>query len=69
MLGDKAYDGNAIRDLIEVQGAAPNIPAKSNRKRRPCFSKTLCRQRNLIERFLSKHQAQAPPPRRHVSAS
>jgi hypothetical protein len=32
VLGDKAYDGNAIRDLIESQGAVPNIPAKSNRK-------------------------------------
>lgn len=32
VLGDKAYDGNAIRDLIEAQGAVPNIPAKSNRK-------------------------------------
>ena len=54
MLGDKAYDGNAIRDLIEAQSAVPNIPAKSNRKWRPCFSKTLYRQRNQIERFFSK---------------
>ena len=54
MLGDKAYDANGIRDLIEAQGAVPNIPAKSNRKWKPCFSKTLYRQRNLIERFFSK---------------
>lgn len=54
MLGDKAYDGNAIRDLIENQGAVPNIPAKSNRKWRPCFSKTLYRERNQVERFFSK---------------
>ena len=32
----------------------PNIPAKSNRKWKPCFSKTLYRQRNLVERFFSK---------------
>ena len=54
VLGDKAYDGNAIRDLIESQGAVPNIPAKSNRKWRPCFSKTLYRERNQVERFFSK---------------
>lgn len=32
----------------------PNIPAKSNRKWRPCFSKTLYRERNQVERFFSK---------------
>ena len=54
VLGDKAYDGNAIRDLIEAQGAVPNIPAKANREWRPCFSKTLYRERNQVERFFSK---------------
>ena len=54
VLGDKAYDAGSIRDLIEAQGAVPNIPAKSNRKWKPCFSKTLYRQRNLVERFFSK---------------
>ncbi len=29
---EKAYDANGIRDLIEAQGAVPNIPEKSNRK-------------------------------------
>ena len=42
------------RDLIETQGAVPNIPAKSNRKWNPCFSKRLYRERNLVERFFSK---------------
>ena len=54
MLGDKAYEGNAIRDLIEAQGAVPNIPAKSNRKWKPCCSKTVYRERNQVERFFSK---------------
>jgi transposase len=40
--------------LIEAQGAVPNIPAKSNRKWKPCFSKRLYRERNLVERFFSK---------------
>lgn len=54
MLGDRAYDGNAIRDLIEGQGAVPNIPARSNRLWKPCFSRALYRERNQIERFFSK---------------
>ena len=54
VLADKAYDGNAIRVLIEAQGAVPNIPGKSNRTWKPCFSKRLYRERNQIERFFSK---------------
>ncbi len=54
VLGDKAYDADAIRDLIESQGAVPNIPAKSNSKWKPCFSKTLYRERNQVEYFFSK---------------
>lgn len=54
VLADKAYDADRIRDLIQDQGATPNIPPKSNRKWKPCFSKRLYRERNLIERFFSK---------------
>ena len=31
VLADKAYDADRIRDLIQQQGATPNIPPKSNR--------------------------------------
>ena len=54
VLADKAYDADRIRELIQEQGATPNIPPKSNRKWKPCFSKRLYRERNLIERFFSK---------------
>ena len=54
MLADKAYDADCIRELIQDQGATPNIPPKSNRKWKPCFSKRLHRERNLIERVFSK---------------
>ena len=54
MLADKAYDADRIRELIQEQGATPNIPPKSNRRLKPCFSKRLYRERNLIERFFSK---------------
>jgi len=54
VLADKAYDADWIRDHITAQGAAPNIPDKSNRKKRHCFSKALYRKRNLVERFFNK---------------
>ncbi|MCC2975661.1 IS5 family transposase [Sphingomonas sp. PL-96] len=54
VLADKAYEADRIRELIQDQGATPNIPPKSNRKWKPCFSKRLYREPNLIERFFSK---------------
>jgi transposase len=54
LLGDKAYDANWLRQRIEAQGAAPNIPDKSNRKEKHCFSKTLYKERNLVERFFNR---------------
>lgn len=53
MLADKAYDADRIRELIQDQGTTPSIPPKSNRRWKPCFSKRLYRERNLIERFFS----------------
>jgi transposase len=54
VLADKAYDADRIRELIQGQGATPNIPPKNNRRWKPWFSKRLYRERNLIERFFSK---------------
>ena len=54
MLDDKAYDGGAIRRLIEDQGAVPNIPSKANRRWKSCFSKVLYRGRNAIERMFCR---------------
>ena len=54
VLVDKAYDIDRRRALIEAQGAAPNIPAKANRKWRSCYSKRLYKERNLIERFINR---------------
>ena len=51
MLADKAYDSIALRDLIERQGAVPNIPSKINRRWKSCFSKTLYTGRNAVERM------------------
>jgi transposase len=54
VLADKAYDADRIREMIQNQGATPDIPPKSNRRWKPCFSKRLYRERHLIERFFSK---------------
>lgn len=54
VLGDKAYDSNAIRDLIERQGAVPNIPSKAHRRWKSCFSGTLYKGRNAVERMFCR---------------
>ena len=47
-------DANAIREMINGQGAWANIPPKSNRKDPICFSPYLYKARNLVERFFNK---------------
>ena len=54
VLGDKAYDADWIRRQIEDQGAAANIPDRSNRKQSHAFSPTLYRERNRVERFFNR---------------
>jgi transposase len=51
---DKGYDSDAIRRQIEVAGSVPNIPPKSNRKWKNCFSPWLYRGRNAIERMFGR---------------
>ena len=48
------YDLTDFEWRVIDRGATPNIPPKSNRRWKPCFSKRLYRERNLIERFFSK---------------
>ena len=52
--GDKGYDTNAIRHHIEQHGAMPNIPPKASRRWKNCFSPTLYRGRNAIERMFCR---------------
>ena len=54
ILGDKAYDTNALRAQAKEKKAWANIPAKSNRKDSFSFSRWVYRQRNLVERFFNK---------------
>ena len=52
--GDKGYDSDAVRRKVESKGAAPNIPPKSNRRCKNCFSAWLYRHRNAIERMFGR---------------
>jgi transposase len=56
LLADKAYDADWLRRQIEETGAAPNIPFKSNRIWKGCFSPALYREhfRRVATRY-EKH--------------
>jgi len=52
--GDKGYDTNSIRHRVEANGTVPNILPKANRTWKSCFSPTLYRTRNAIERMFCR---------------
>ena len=54
LLGDAAYDSDALRAALDAQGAWANVKPLSRRKRVPAFSAFLYRYRNLVERFFNK---------------
>jgi transposase len=54
LLGDKAYDADALRQEVAERGAWANIPPRSNRSTPIPFSRWLYRHRNLVERFFNK---------------
>ena len=54
LVGDKGYDSDAVRRKIECMGAAPNIPPKSNRRWKNCFSPILYLDRNAIDRMFGR---------------
>src|SRR4051794_17653667 len=54
LLADKGYDSDAIRRQVEAKGTMPNIPPKSNRRWKNCFSPILYRNRNSIERMFGR---------------
>jgi transposase len=54
VIGDRGYDTNALRSIINARGATPNIPPKVNRRWKPPFSRVLYRARNAIERMFGR---------------
>ena len=54
LLGDKAYDADALLDTLAKRQITPVIPPKANRKvPRACDFALYC-ERNLVERFFNK---------------
>lgn len=54
LLGDRAYDSDALRQNLADRGAWANIKPMPNRKNVPAFSAYLYRGRNCVERFFNK---------------
>lgn len=54
VLADKAYDSNALRDLIARMGAEPVIPCNPTRRRPIPYDFTAYKVRNTIERCFNK---------------
>lgn len=54
LLGDRAYDSDALRQALAERGAWANVKPMPNRKNVPAFSSFLYRERNLVERFFNK---------------
>ena len=54
LLGDRAYDSDALRERLAGRGAWANIKPLANRIDPPAFSAFLYRYRNLVERFFNK---------------
>jgi transposase len=54
VIADKAYDADRVRAHIRAQGAIPNIPNRSHRRRKSRWTKAFYRERNHVERFFNK---------------
>ncbi len=54
VIGDRAYDSNAILDMIAEAGATAVIPPKSNRNEQRELDREAYRERSPVERFIGK---------------
>jgi transposase len=54
VIGDRAYDSNAVIDRIEACGQAAVIPSRSNRKVVRAIDEVLSLRRNVIERWFGQ---------------
>jgi transposase len=54
LIGDKAYDADALIDTLAGREITPVIPPKANRNIKRECDFALYRERNLIERFFNK---------------
>ena len=54
LLGDRAYDSDALRATLKARGAWACVKPMPNRVSIPSFSPWLYKQRNAVERFFNK---------------
>ena len=54
LLADRAYDSDALRQMMADRGAWANVKPLARRLSKPAFSPFLYRYRNLVERFFNK---------------
>jgi transposase len=54
VIADKAYDSNALIELIEGNNSVPVIPPKKNRKTQRGYDSHVYKERHLIECFFGK---------------
>src|SRR6516164_5618152 len=54
LIGDKAYDADALIDTLKQRAITPVIPPRANRKAPRECDFVLYRERNLVERFFNK---------------
>lgn len=54
LLGDRAYDSDALREYLAARGAWANVKPKATRTQTLAFSASLYKERNLVERFFNK---------------
>lgn len=54
LVGDKGYDSQAIRRTLRRQHTTPIIPKRKNAKRKLHFNRGLYRERNRVERLISR---------------
>ena len=52
--GDKAYDSDAMRELLASKGAEAVIPSKANRVSPVSHDKEKYKRRNVVERFFRR---------------
>jgi transposase len=57
LMADKAYDTNALLDLLESRKTAAVIPPKRNRKDQRAYDKDLYKLRHIIENAFLKFKA------------
>jgi transposase len=54
VLGDKGYDSNELREMVNQQKCTPVIPGRSNRKEPIEYDKDTYKERHLVECFIGK---------------